>query len=128
MAGKDPFLAALRKRPNAHGRVVTGSGEPFVIGRKTESTYGFAMCRPGGEIVHVWLEILDDSGLVCGRDVGAGVIEGECTDGGIVCLQDRLKIECQPVPCRELPTRRTGKYAAALGRPLEATSDRSHGQ
>ena len=80
------------------------------------------MRRPRGEIVHVGLEILDDSGLVCGRDVGASMVEGECTDGGIVGLQDCLEIERQPVPCCKLPTRGTGQYAATLWRPLEATS------
>ena len=32
MACKDTFLAALRKGPNAHGRVVTGCGEACVVG------------------------------------------------------------------------------------------------
>ena len=86
MASKDTFLAALRKGPNAHSRVVTSGGKAVIVGRKTESAYGFAMCRPRGEIVHVGLEILDDSGLVCGRDIGAGMIEGERADGGIVGL------------------------------------------
>lgn len=126
MAGKDALLAALRKGPNAHGSVITGSGEARVVWRKTESAYGFAMCGPRGEVVHVGLEILDDTGLVCGRDVRAGVVEGECADGGIVSLEDSLKIECQPVPCRELPTRGTGQYAPTLWRPLGATSGRRH--
>jgi hypothetical protein len=122
MASKDTFLAALRKGPDAHGRVVTSGGEAVIVGRKTESAYGFAMCRPRGEVVHVRLEILDDSGLVCGRDIGASMVEGECADGGIVGLQDCLEIERQPVPCCKLPTRGTGQYAAALWRPLKATS------
>jgi hypothetical protein len=33
------------------------------------------------------------------------MVEGECADGSIVSLEDCLKIECQPVPCCELPTR-----------------------
>lgn len=86
MASENAFFAALRKRPNAHGRVVTGSCEAIIIGRKTEPAYSFAMCRPRGEVVHVRLEILDDSGLVCGRDIGASMVEGECADGGIVSL------------------------------------------
>ena len=44
------------------------------------------MRRPRGEVIHVRLEILDDSGLVCGRDIGASMVEGECADGSIVSL------------------------------------------
>jgi hypothetical protein len=51
------------------------------------------MCRPRGEVVHVRLEILDNSRLVGGRDVGTGVVKGERTDGGVVCLEDGFKIE-----------------------------------
>lgn len=86
MTSKNTFFAALRKRPNAHGRVVTGGGEAVIVGRKTESAYCFAMCGPRGEVVHVRLEILDDSGLVCGRDICASMVEGERADGGIVSL------------------------------------------
>jgi hypothetical protein len=50
MASKDTFLAALCKGPNAHGRVVTCGGEAVIVGRKTESTYGFMMCRPHSEL------------------------------------------------------------------------------
>ena len=122
MASKDTFLAALRKGPNAHGRVVTGSGKAVIIGRKTQSAYGFAMCGPRSEVIHVRLEILDDPGLVCGRDIGPSMVEGECADGGIVRLQDCLEIERQPVPCCKLPTRGTGQYPATLWRPLKVTS------
>ena len=80
------------------------------------------MRRPGCEVVHVRLEILDDSGLVCGRDIGAGMVEGECADGSIVGLQDCLEIERQTVPRCKLPTRGTGQYAATLWSPLKAIS------
>ena len=119
VASKDTFLTTLRKGPNAHGRVVAGRGETLVVWREAEPANGLAMGRPRGEVVHVRLEILYDSGLVCGRDVGASMVEGQCSDGGIVGLQDRLEIERQPVPCCELPTCRTGQYAATLWRPLK---------
>ena len=35
MASKDTLLAALRKGPDAHGRVVAGCGEAFVVRRET---------------------------------------------------------------------------------------------
>ena len=126
MAGKDTFLATLRKRPDAHGRVIAGCGETCVVRRETESAHSFAMCCPCSKVVHVGLEILDDTGLVCGRNVGAGMVEGERADGSIVGLEDCLEIECQPVPCCELPTRGTGQYPATFWRPLEATSGRWH--
>jgi hypothetical protein len=80
------------------------------------------MCWPCGEVVHVGLEILDDAGLVCRRDVGAGVVEGQRTNSGVVRLEDGLKVERQPVPGRELPARGTCQYAATLWRPLGETS------
>ena len=61
------------------------------------------MCRPRGEVAHIRLEILDNSRLVGGRDVGTGVVKGERTDGGVVCLEDGFKIERQPVPGRDSP-------------------------
>ena len=115
---KDAFLSTLGERPDAHGRVVAGCGEALVVRRETETTHGFSMCGPCREVVHVGLEVLDDPRLVCGRDVGAGVVEGQRADGGIVRLQDGFKVERQPVPSREFPARGTGQYAATLWRPL----------
>lgn len=43
------------------------------------------------------------------------------TDGGIMGLQDGLKVERQAVPERELAARRAGQNAPSLGRPLEKT-------
>ena len=118
--GKDTLLAAFCERPDAHGRIVTGSREALVIWREAESAYGLTMCRPRSEVVHVRLEILDDSGLVCRSDIGAGVIEGEGTDSGIVRLKNGLKVERQTIPSCKLSARRTGQDAAALRRPLGA--------
>jgi hypothetical protein len=51
------------------------------------------MCGPRGD---VGPKILDDAGLVCGRDVGADVIEGQRADGrGVECLEVGLK--SQPI-------------------------------
>jgi hypothetical protein len=76
------------------------------------------MCEPRSKVVHVGLEILDDSRLVRGRDVGARVVEGQCADGSIVGLEDRFKIERQPIPSREFPTREPGQDPATFWRPL----------
>lgn len=118
VAGKNTLLTALRERPDAHGRVVTGCGEACVVWRETKSAYGFAMGRPRREVVHVGLEILDDSRLVCRRNVRSGMVEGQCADGRIVCLQDCLKVERQPIPGCELPTRGTRQYPATFWCPL----------
>ena len=83
---KDAFFSTLGERPDAHGRVVAGCGEALVVRRETETTHGFSMCGPCCEVVHIGLEILDDSRLVGGRDVGASVVEGKGADGGIVRL------------------------------------------
>jgi len=47
----------------------------------------------------------------------------EGTDGGIMGLQDRLKVERQAVPERELAARRAGQNAPSLGGPLENRGD-----
>jgi hypothetical protein len=52
-----------------------------------------------------------------------GKLEG--TDGGIMGLQDSLKVECQAVPERELAARRAGQNAPPLGGPLENKGDQS---
>ena len=57
------------------------------VRRKAKSAYGFAMRAPLSEVVHVELEILDDTGLACERDVGAGGVKGEHADGSIVSLE-----------------------------------------
>jgi hypothetical protein len=123
MASQDPFLPTFCKRPDAYGRVVAGRCEAFIVGRETESTYGLSVCGPRGEIIHVGLEILDDAGLIGGRDVGAGVVEGQRAYGGVVRLEDGFKVEREPVPGRELPARGTRQYAATFWRPLRATLD-----
>lgn len=43
----------------------------------------------------------------------------EGTNGGIMGLQDRLKVERQAVPERKLAARRAGQNAPPLGGPLE---------
>jgi hypothetical protein len=57
-------------------------------------------------------------GLVCRRDAGAGVVEGERANGEL------SQIECQPRPYHELPASVTAQHAATLWRPLEETSGR----
>lgn len=56
------------------------------------------MSLPRSEIVHVWLEVLDDSAMVCAREVRARVRERKSAHGGIVRLQDRFKVKRQTVP------------------------------
>ena len=56
------------------------------------------MTLPSCEVIHVWLEILDYSGLVCGGQVGPGMTELERSNGGIMCLKDGLKVEGKTIP------------------------------
>lgn len=76
------------------------------------------MRRPRSQVVHVRLEVLDDAGLVCRGDVGACVVEGERTDGGVVRLENGLEVEGEAVPCGELAARGACQYASTLWRPL----------
>jgi hypothetical protein len=93
---EDPFLSTLREGPNANDEVVAGSGDAPVVQRETESMRGFPTRGLRGEVAHIGPEILHDSGLVCGPDVGAGVIEGQRANGGVVRPEDRFKVERQP--------------------------------
>jgi hypothetical protein len=69
------------------------------------------MCEPGGKVVRVGPEILDESRFICGCDVGADVVEGRHADG--------LKIERRPIPGHELPARGTSQDTATPRRPLD---------
>jgi hypothetical protein len=46
------------------------------------------------------------------------VREGEGADGGVVCLEDGLEVEGEPVPEGELPACGTGEDTSAFGCPL----------
>lgn len=83
------------------------------------------MSWPCVQVVHVRLKVLDDAALVCRREVGTRVCKLEGTDGGIMGLQDGLKVEGQTVPQRELAARRAGQNAPSLGCPLENKDGRS---
>lgn len=78
MASQDPFPPHLRKRQTR--RVVVGRGKALVVWRET-AMYGLSMCGPCGEVIHVGLNILGIVGFIGGRDVGAGVVEGQRADG-----------------------------------------------
>jgi hypothetical protein len=73
---------------------------------------------PGGEIVHVGLEIFDDAVFVCRGEIGAGVGEGECADGGVVCLEDGFEVKCEAVPESEFAACGSGEDSSAFWCPL----------
>ena len=76
------------------------------------------MYRPPGGVIQVGLEMPDDFGLTCRRDVCTNVVKSQCGDGPIVRLEYGFEYEPQPVPGREFPARGTGQYTATLRRPL----------
>jgi hypothetical protein len=80
---KDASHLTLGKRPDVHGRVVAGCGEARVVRQKTETTHCFSIPGSCREVLHVVLETLGDSRLICRRDVGTGVVGGQRADGGI---------------------------------------------
>ena len=77
MTRKDAPLLALGKILDVHGRVVAGCGEARVVRRETETTHCSSIRGSCREVLHVVLETLGDSRLICGRDVGTGVVEGQ---------------------------------------------------
>jgi len=106
--------SSLGESPDTHSRVVSGCGQACIARREAETTHGFLTCGGFCEVVHVF----NDCIFVRGCDVGAGVVGGQPADSSIVRSYDGFKVERQPVPSRELPTRGTGKYAASLWHPL----------
>ena len=76
------------------------------------------MAGPLRQIVHVWLEILDDTTLVSGRKKCSRMGELHCADGGIMGLQNGLEVECQPIPQCELTARGACQYSSRFWCPL----------
>ena len=120
VAGEDAFLARFLKGPYPYARVVAGGCETTVVWAEADPPDGLsgAGALPGGEIVHVGLEILDDAALVRRGEVGAGMGEGEGADGGIVRLEDGLEVEREAVPEGELAAGGPCKHTSALWCPL----------
>jgi hypothetical protein len=86
------------------------------------------MCKAHDEVVHIRLEILEDSGLVCRREVWlkVSVSERMAVSGVLV---NGFKVEHQPVPGGEFPTRGRSddffaKQCRGLSRPLEVGAQR----
>lgn len=113
------FLSALFKIPYSNGRIVARSRKPAIVWTETQSTNSLPMSRPCIQVVHVRLKVLDDTALICRREVGTRMCKLKGTNGRIMGLQDSLKVERQTVPEREFAARRAGQYAPSLGCPLE---------
>lgn len=45
--------------------------------------------------------------------------KGDRTNGGIVCLEDSLEVECESIPEGELPRSRPGKNTSAFWCPSD---------
>ena len=56
------------------------------------------MTGPLRQVVHVGLEVLDDAGLVRGRQVVTRMAEFEGANCGVVRLEDGLEVEGEAVP------------------------------
>ena len=64
------------------------------------------MACPLRQVVHVRLEVLDDTTLVSGRKERSRMGKLHCSDGRVMSLQDGLEVERQAIPQRELAARR----------------------
>lgn len=56
------------------------------------------MTIPGGQVVHIWLEVFDYTILICRCEVCTGVRELHRSDGRVVGLENGFKVECETVP------------------------------
>ena len=76
------------------------------------------MSGPGRQVVHVRLEVLDDTTLVGRRKVRPGMRELKCSHSGIVGLENGLEVEGQAIPECKFSARRAGQYPTRFGSPL----------
>ena len=95
---ENPLFFALLERPYPNSGVVTGGSKSPIVWAEAQVSDRLAMTLPGGQVVHVGLEVLDDARLVRGRQVVARMAELECADRGVVRLEDCLEIEGKAVP------------------------------
>jgi hypothetical protein len=80
------------------------------------------MYRPRSEVVHVGLDILGDSGLICMSDICIDVLEASARIpiSFAWSLEDSFEVERQSVPGHELPTL-SRRISQGLRHPLGAT-------
>lgn len=104
LTSEHPLFPALLKRPYPDSRIIARSSKSAIIWTEAQPTDGFTVALPCRQVVHVRLEVLDDSALVGGRKVKPRMRELHRTHSAVVCLQDGLEVECQAVPERELAT------------------------
>ena len=76
------------------------------------------MTLPRCQVVHVWLKILDDAGLVDGHEVRSRVVELKRADSRVMGLKNGLEVEGQAIPECEFSARRAGQYPTRFGSPL----------
>lgn len=62
------------------------------------------MPLPSRQIIHIGLEVFDNSGLVCGCEVGTRVTELEGADGAVVGLENGFEVEGETIPKSEFAT------------------------
>ena len=98
---QDTLLTRFLKGPYADGGIVTGGCKSAVVWTERDGADGLAMALPSGEVVHVWLKVLDDAGLVCRRQIGTRMAELESADCGVMGLENGLKVESETIPKSE---------------------------
>ena len=78
------------------------------------------------DVVHVGLPVLDVAAVVAGDHPLVVVRPDHGAHRRVVRLQDRLEVEGEPVPERELAARRARDEAAPLGRPGQREDGAPH--
>jgi hypothetical protein len=112
------FFSLFLKGPYPYGRIITGGSEPPIIWAETQCSDGFSVAVPSCQVVHVGLEVLDHSALICGGQKGSRVGEPHCTNRRLMCLKDRFEVERQSIPQCEFAARRSGQNTSAFWGPL----------
>ena len=112
------FSPTFLERPYANGWIITSSRKSPIIRAEAQPPNSFPMPIPCRQIVHVGLEVLYYAALIGRSQVSPWMSEWNSTYCGIVCLEDRLEVESEPIPKRELSTCWAGEHTSTFGCPL----------
>lgn len=116
---QNTLFTTFLERPEPDSRVVARGSKSAIVGTKAQASDGLPVARPRSEVVHIRLEVLDDTTLVRRCKVCPRVREFHGPYCAVMCLQDSLEVESQAVPEGEFTARRAREHTTALRGPLQ---------
>ncbi len=90
------------KIPKPDHLIITTRRKPRIIRTPAQPSYGLSMTIPHRNVIHIRLKVLYDTRLVSRDEEWACMVKLEGSNGWVVCLEDRLKVEGETIPEGEL--------------------------